>query len=106
MKYVFYTLLSLLTLNTFAASVSETISRIETERNAKCERTGGSLFNFCSGSIPRDGERSVPYTCAYSAKFTCYSNGKDFRLKLRVLEGYNYLTQERESRVTKVKYLD
>ncbi len=106
MKIATLLILALLSISSFASSVGETISRIERETNSKCERTGGSLFNFCSGSIPREGETSVPYTCRYSSKYTCYSNEKDFKIKLKVIEAYNYRTQERENRVTKVIYLD
>jgi hypothetical protein len=105
MKKALVIILSVLSLNSFAATISETIKKIEMAQNATCERTGGSLFNFCSSSLSYNGEPSVPYTCTYKAKFTCYSSEKDFRLKLKVVESYNPRTNLRESRVVKVKYI-
>jgi len=105
MKKFIIALSTLMSVSAFGANLSTTIADIELTHNAVCTRTGGSWFNLCSSSIPRPGEMSVAYSCTYSAKFHCISNADDFKLKIRVVEAYNYSTQSREARVVKVKYI-
>jgi len=105
MKLIFSLVFSLVVTSSFASTVSETIAQIEQNYNAKCERTGGSLFNLCTGSIPREGEVGVPFGCRYTAKYQCWGSNQDFKLKLKVVETYNYEKNERESQVLKVEYI-
>ncbi len=65
---------SLLLLSTFAYSstVAETISSIEVQKNAKCERVKvGS--NLC-----------LNYVCYRTDKIFCVSNSGDFKAKLKI----------------------
>jgi hypothetical protein len=104
MKFFIATIISLSAFAAHSADLKTTVSEIEFERNAVCSRTGGSFLNLCSGSVPRNGEPSVSYTCTYTAKYRCISNSSDFRLILRVREAYNPRTYVRESKVTRVTY--
>lgn len=67
----FLLLLSLSTLS-FAAGIDETISKIEMEKNAKCEYTNSSN-SFCLNSY-----------CRQRVYYTCTSNEDDFKVKLGI----------------------
>ncbi|HXH76804.1 MAG TPA: hypothetical protein VNJ08_17675 [Bacteriovoracaceae bacterium] len=107
MKFLIAFVFSFAAFSAFSADLSSTVSKIEFDRSARCERTGGSLFNFCSGSMPRMGDASVPYTCIYTAKYRCISYGEsatNFTMKIKVKESYSHATLERVSKVLKVSY--
>ena len=66
--------IALLTLSTLSlgANVSETIKKIEMQKNAKCERVSLGA-NFC-----------LNYYCLRTDKLECISNSGDFKVKLKV----------------------
>ena len=99
MKLTVALMISLFAFSAFAGgrSPSDTISRIETDNNVRCDLVKNS-FSICIGS-PREVA-----TCRYSKTYTCYGI-ESFRLKLKVKNFYNYSTNERETVVTSIKYL-
>jgi hypothetical protein len=68
------TILLLLSLSSlsFAAGIDETISKIELEKNAKCEYTNSSS-SFCLNNY-----------CRQRVFYTCTSNDGDFKVKLGI----------------------
>lgn len=77
-------------------SVKETISRIEMDKNVRCDYIKSS-FSFCLGT-PRELA-----TCRYTQTFQCYG-ADSFKLKLKIKEFYSNRTNSRDSVVTSIKY--
>lgn len=97
MKTTFTVMLLALSLNSFATSVSEAVKAVEVERNAICEKNGGSTFSKCFG---------IPQTCFYSIKYRCEAADGVFGLKLNVrdlyrMDGPGYTTSVRSTKITK-----
>lgn len=82
----------LFTFSATAATVSETINKIEVEKNAKCELLRESvsvcLNNYCRNNV----------------FFSCISNDQDFGLKLNV-RYYNFNGRISNELVRKVTFL-
>jgi hypothetical protein len=102
MKFVLATLFVLSSVSAYSADLKSTLSQIEFDRNAKCMKTGESFLNLCLGNTPG----AIGDRCTRTLKYTCISNSKDFKLKIRVVEDYNTLTRSRETKVLKISYQD
>lgn len=99
MKLAIALMISLVTFSAFAGgrSPSDTISRIETDNNVRCDLVKNG-FSVCIGA-PREVA-----TCRYSKTYSCYGI-ESFKVKLKVKDYYNYSTDQRETVVTSIKYL-
>lgn len=98
MKLTIALMISLITFSAFASgrSPSDTIARIESDSNVRCDLVKNS-FAVCIGS-PREVA-----TCRYTKSYSCYGI-ESFKLKLKVKDFYNYSSNQRETVVTNIKY--
>lgn len=98
MKYLLSALLGAFTFSTFASdSISDVVSRIETDRQVRCEFVKKSLA-VCFGS-----PAEIAF-CRFSVLYRC-TGAEKLDLKLNVNEFYNANTNSRETIVTKIKYI-
>jgi hypothetical protein len=97
MKIIMGLVFTMVSLSSFAGSVSDKVAAIEADRNVKCTYSKSS-FAFCLGT-PR-----ALSTCRYSETYSCYG-AESFKLKLKVKDFYNSHTNSRETVVTSSKIL-
>lgn len=96
MKTLLVGLLCLSSVSAFAReTVKEALSRIETDRNVRCDYRKGSLA-LCMGSDP------VYKICTSTSTYSCYGL-ESFQLKLKIKSSFNYDSQERESSVVEMR---
>lgn len=94
MKFLAVLAFSLVSFSSMAASVEDTISSLEFNRNVKCELVKNS-FAFCYGT-------GAPFkTCRYTATYSC-TGQEAFTAKLSVKSRYNRTTEKEETVVMNV----
>ena len=97
MKLIIGLLMTFFAASAFAGdSVSVTISRIEMDKNVRCDYINSS-FNFCIGT-----QRELA-TCRHTETYQCYG-AESFKLKLKVKEFYSNRSNSRDNVVTSIKY--
>lgn len=79
--------------------VQETISKIESERNVRCEFID-SRFEFCVGIIPE-----LPKYCWYKLNYDC-TGSEEFNLRLKIKDTYKLSNGDITSKVISVEYLN
>src|SRR5690606_28765636 len=97
MKLILALVISAFSLTALASdrSLTSTLSKIEFDKNIKCELVKNS-FGFCLGGS------ALLQTCRYTSTYRCFGN-EDLTVKLKIKSFYNHATNARESVVTKTK---
>lgn len=97
MKLILAIVISIFSISSFAGerSVSSTLSKVEFEKNVKCEFVKSS-FAVCFGTPAQ------VQTCRYTSTYQCFGN-ENLTLKLKIKSFYNVRTNVRENVVTKIK---
>ena len=97
MKLIIGLLMTVFAASAFAGdTVRETVSRIEMDKNVRCDYIKSS-FNFCIGT-----QRELA-TCRHTETYQCYG-AESFKLKLKVKEFYSNRSNSRDNVVTSIKY--
>ncbi len=97
MKLIMGLALTLMSVSSFAGSVSDKVAEIESTYNVECNYSKSS-FAICLG-MPR-----AFATCRYTSTYIC-NGAENFTLKLKVKEYYDNSTNSRETKVTSTKIL-